>query len=258
MAHIRLTGKGKHVFLLILPQYLKQCFIIHYKIHVQSKILEKLYLGFYVATGDIGEPSNTSKSMNCDVFVLPFYYGTGLPALGKVFHHLCAPLLQAGTTCVPALQTSHTAFLIPSAQLHSVTHTSWKFPYLFLTANGSFVTLPRDTVTLAGRACPCNKVLLKSHELREQLKHLSVYLNLHSVQQFWNLQQNHTVFSAISSKLRYLPKYFQVEIMSSYQFPPQFCTSVIPSSSMWADYSLKDPGVLLPALSSGLCQKAIL
>ena len=84
MAHIRLTGKGKHVFLLILPQYLKQCFIIHYKIHVQSKILEKLYLGFYVATGDIGEPSNTSKSMNCDMFVLPFYYGIGLPALGSV------------------------------------------------------------------------------------------------------------------------------------------------------------------------------
>lgn len=122
MAHIRLTGKGKHVFLLILPQYLKQCFIIHYKIHVQSKILEKLYLGFYVATGDIGEPSNTSKSMNCDMFVLPFYYGIGLPALGSVSSFLCSPSPSRKYLCASSANFSH-------CLSHSICSAALCYPY---------------------------------------------------------------------------------------------------------------------------------
>lgn len=191
------------------------------------------------------------------MLVIPFCYGTGLPALGAMFHLFLLPFSKQEPPMCQLCKRLTLAFSFHLLSSTLITHLSWKFPYLFLRANGSFVTLPRDCVSCR-TGLPLQWSPLAKWWTKESAETPECVFESSLCALVLEFATNHTVFSAISSKMYFLPKYFQVEIVSSYQFPTQFCISVIPASSMWVNYNFKEAGVLLPALSSGLCQKAIL
>lgn len=239
------------------PSAIPQCFIIHYKVKVQRKILEKLYSGFYITTGDTESLQTQLRAGTVTCLCFPFVWNRVISTRGGFSSFLCSPSSSRNYLCAQFCKRLTLPFSFHLLSCTLTTHLSWKFPYLFLSQWELCYFTKRHCVSCrTGLTLQWSALEKRWAEEAAETPECVFESSLCAVVLEFATKPHST--QCISSKVCYLPKYFQVEIMSFYQFPTQFCISVIPASSMWVNYNFNDAGVLLPALSSGLCQKAIL